>query len=85
MRTDINDNTNYDFSNFQYNLNKICRLFTELEQSTKIVLYSNIPRHDQKRINVEENSGNKINRLFCKANILDLIGNSNMNDEKLVA
>ena len=73
------------FSNFQYNLNKICRLFTELEQSTKIVLYSNIPRHDQRRINVEENSGNKINRQLCKTNILDLIDNSNMNDEKLVA
>lgn len=73
------------FSNFQYNLNKICRLFTDLEPSTKIVLYSNISRHDHKKINVEGNSGNKVNKQFCKTNILDLIDNSNMNDQKLAA
>ena len=50
--------TNDNCSSLQRNLNKICKVVTELSPSTRIVLSTIILRHDKNKINGKVKRGN---------------------------
>ena len=78
-----NDITNDDCSSLQIKLGKIRELVTELSPWSKVVLSFIILSHDKTNINVKANRENEIIKQFSKTNKLDLIGNSNIKDQKL--
>ena len=78
-----NDVTNHDCSYLQINLNKMCKLVTELSPSTKIVLAFIILCLDKNNAIVKANRGNEIIKHLCKTNKLDLMDNSNTKAQKL--